>query len=191
MSAISTREIKVWDSAVRLFHWALVAAFAVAWLTEDDWQSLHVYAGYLIGLLVTFRVVWGLLGSQHARFTSFVHRPSAVRSYLKQAVRLRAPRYLGHNPAGGVMVVALLISLTLTLVSGLGVYGATDFGGPLAGMFRGDFAADILEDLHEFGANLTLFLAVVHVGGVLFSSLAHGENLVRAMITGRKRETEA
>ena len=191
MSRDEGTERKIWDPAVRGFHWTLVVAFLVSWLTGDDLQALHVYSGYLIGLLLAFRLVWGFVGSRHARFTDFVRRPSAVLDYLKQALRLKAPRYLGHNPAGGAMVVALLASLTITIVSGIGLYGTTDFAGPLAGVFRGGFAADILEELHEFGANLTLALVAMHVAGVLFSSLAHGENLVRAMITGRKKESAA
>lgn len=191
MSRDERTERKIWDPAVRAFHWTLVVAFLVSWLTGDDLQALHVYSGYLIGLLLAFRLIWGFIGSRHARFTDFVRRPSAVLDYLKQALRLKAPRYLGHNPAGGAMVVALLASLTTTIVSGIGLYGATDFAGPLAGLFRGGFASDILEELHEFGANLTLALVAMHVAGVLFSSLAHGENLVRAMITGRKKESAA
>lgn len=191
MSRYETTERKIWDPAVRVFHWTLVIAFLASWLAGDDLQALHVYSGYLIGLLLAFRLIWGFIGSRHARFTDFVRRPSAVLDYFKQAVRLKAPRYLGHNPAGGAMVVALLASLTITVVSGISLYAATDFAGPLAGVFRGGFAADVLEELHEFGANLTLALVAMHVIGVLFSSLAHRENLIRAMITGRKKESAA
>ena len=112
-------------------------------------------------------------------------------AYLGDAMRLRAPRYIGHNPAAGAMVLALMTSLILTVVSGIALYGATDFAGPLAGAFRGELAADVLEGLHELGANLTLFLVVLHLGGVLFSSLEHGENLIKSMITGRKKEIRA
>ena len=181
-------EIRVWDPAVRLFHWTLAAAFAAAWLSEDAWSWLHVNAGYLIGGLILFRLLWGFVGTRHARFRSFVKRPREIRTYMRQMLRLRAPRYLGHNPAGGVMILALLGLLTLTISSGVALYGTTDFAGPLAGLFRGDLAADVLEAAHEFGANATLFLIVLHLGGVLFSSLAHRENLAKAMVTGRKKE---
>jgi cytochrome b len=131
------------------------------------------------------------VGTHHARFRDFVRGPAAVIAYLKDALRFRAARHLGHNPAGGAMVVALLISLAVTVLSGLALYGSTDFAGPLAGMFRGELAADVLEEIHEFSANFTLFLVVLHLGGVLLSSLEHGENLVRAMFSGRKKENPA
>ena len=184
-------DLKIWDPGIRLFHWALAATFALCWLSGDELQALHVYSGYLIGLLVAFRLIWGVIGPKHARFTDFVRSPSAIRSYVGQALRLNAPRYLGHNPAGGAMVIALLAALTVTVTTGIGLYAATDFAGPLAGVVRGEFLADVLEEIHEFGANLTLALVVLHLGGVLFSSLAHSENLVRAMITGRKKGLHA
>ena len=187
MANLTSTETTVWDPAVRLFHWTLVASFLVGWISGDEWQGLHVYAGYLVGLLLAFRIAWGFVGPVYARFSNFVRRPSEVRRYLVEAIRLRAPRYLGHNPAGGAMVVALLGALALTVISGFGLYAAADFGGPLAGLVRGEFAADALEEIHEFGANSVLLLVALHLAGVLFSSLEHGENLVRAMITGRKK----
>lgn len=185
--------VRVWDPLVRLFHWALVASVATAWIVEDDPLTLHVWAGYLVLALIAVRLVWGLIGPRHARFTDFVRRPRAVLAYLHDASRLRAPRYLGHNPAGGAMVVALLLALTATGVSGLALYGAEEFAGPLAGLLSGlsSDAAHQIEELHELLANLTVLLVVLHVAGVLFSSLAHRENLVRAMFTGRKREEQA
>jgi len=191
MNAESSRTIPVWDPAVRLFHWSLAGAFLVAYVTEGDWEMLHVNAGYLIGTLIALRLLWGFVGTPYARFSDFVRRPGEVMVYAGDAARRRAPRYIGHNPAGGAMVVALLISLTLTVATGIALYGATDFAGPLAGVWRGEFAADVLEEVHEVGANLTLLLVVMHLGGVLFSSLEHGENLVKSMINGRKKEAQA
>ncbi|MEA3273785.1 MAG: cytochrome b/b6 domain-containing protein [Pseudomonadota bacterium] len=191
MSAETEKEIQVWDPAIRLFHWSLAATFAVTYLTEDDWELLHVNAGYLMGALLVFRVLWGFVGPYHARFAHFVRPPSEVMSYLWTAVRFQAPRHIGHNPAGGAMILALLISLAITVVSGIALYGSTDFAGPLAGVLRGEMAADILEGVHETGANLTLLLVVLHLGGVLFASLEHGENLIKAMFTGRKKENPA
>ena len=191
MNTEPIRSIPVWDPAVRLFHWTLAGAFLVAYVTEDDWEVLHVNAGYLIGTLIVLRLLWGFIGPAHARFSDFVRTPREVMSYAADAMHLRAPRYVGHNPAGGAMVLALLLSLTLTVVTGVALYGTTDFAGPLAGVWRGEFAADLLEESHEIGANLTLFLVVLHLGGVLFSSLEHGENLIKSMITGRKKEVGA
>ncbi|MCG6863621.1 MAG: cytochrome b/b6 domain-containing protein [Chromatiaceae bacterium] len=191
MNADSSRDIQVWDPALRLFHWTLAGSFLVAYVTEDDWQWLHVNAGYLIGILILLRLVWGFVGPRYARFSDFVRTPREVLAYARDAVRFRAPRYVGHNPAAGAMVVALLVCLMLTVLTGIALYGATDFAGPLAGLWRGEVAADVLEEIHEAGANLTLFLVVLHLGGVLFTSREQGENLVKSMITGRKKGAQA
>jgi cytochrome b len=188
---VADEEIEVWDPAVRIFHWSLVGAFSVAYFTEDDLQLLHINAGYVISVLLLFRLIWGFVGTRHARFSDFIAAPREVMTYLRQAVRFRSPRHLGHNPAGGAMVIALLVSLSVAVLSGIALYGSTDFAGPLAGAFRGELAADVLESIHELAANATVLLVVVHIGGVLFASLEHGENLIRAMITGRKTENVA
>ena len=180
--------VRVWDPLVRLFHWTLATAFFTAYITEDDWMDLHVLAGYTILGLVLFRMVWGMIGTRHARFSDFVRSPAAALAYLKAAVTFRADRHLGHNPAGGVMVVALLVCLTLATLSGLALYGHQEFSGPLADLMRGTPAwlGNSLEELHEFFANLTLLLVLLHLAGVALASLQHRENLVRSMITGRK-----
>lgn len=179
--------VKVWDPLVRVFHWSLALAFTVAYASSDDWQDLHIITGYLIGGLVLFRLLWGVIGPAHARFGDFVRGPRAVLAYLKQLRGGHPTRYLGHNPAGGAMIVLLLFSLGVAVLTGLGLYAAEDGAGPLAGLIPTAHRwADILEDLHEFSANFTLLLVLGHVAGVVLSSLLHKENLVRAMITGRK-----
>ena len=182
------QQTKIWDIFIRVFHWSLVATFAIAYLTEDDFPSLHVYAGYTMMALIFLRLVWGFIGSRHARFSNFIVRPTAVIKYMKDVVQFRAKRYLGHNPAGGAMVIALLISLSLTLVFGLLTYGTVEFSGPLAGLASGvsDSLANGFKELHEFFANLSVFLVVIHVIGVAVASLQHRENLVRSMINGYK-----
>jgi cytochrome b len=183
-------EIKVWDPLVRLFHWSLVVVFTVAWLTEDKWMTPHAYAGYLIIALVLIRLVWGVVGSRYARFSDFVKTPSTVIAYLRDLVQLRAKRTIGHNPAGGAMILALLITLLFTTLSGLIAYGATG-GGPLAEPFFSNaaYGSDLFEEIHEFFANFTLLLVFLHLLGVGFGSLLHDENLVRAMFTGNKQVT--
>lgn len=179
---------KVWDPLLRLCHWSLVVGFTIAYLTEDDLLDLHVYAGYLVGGLVVFRLLWGLIGPCHARFSDFVTGYAEVKNYLVELGRLRAPHYLGHNPAGGWMVIALLAGLTLSTFTGLAAYAAEQGLGPLTGLVAsGDFWGEFWEETHELCANLTLLLVLVHIGGVLVSSVLHGENLVRAMITGYKQ----
>ncbi len=189
----SAARIRVWDPLVRIFHWSLVAGFATAYIVEDDLLGLHVWAGYLVLSLVAVRLVWGLVGTRHARFGDFVRGPRQVLSYLEDALRLRAPRYLGHNPAGGAMVIALLLAVTATGVSGLALYGGQELSGPLAPLMSGLSSAEahLLEEFHEVLANLTLALVFIHVAGVLFSSLSHRENLIGAMITGFKRGKDA
>jgi cytochrome b len=183
------KNVRVWDPLVRLFHWSLAAAFTIAFLVEDDLLVVHVWAGYIVLGLILFRLIWGLVGTRHARWSDFVKPPGEIAAYLKDVVRFRASRYLGHNPAGGAMVVALLVSLAATGLSGLAVYGAQELSGPLAPMFSGmsEGWAHLLEDVHEVLANLTLVLVFLHLAGVVFASLQHRENLARAMITGLKR----
>ncbi len=182
-------EIKVWDPLVRLFHWFLVAAFTLAYFTEDELQYVHVLAGYTVAGLLIFRLVWGLIGPRYARFADFVYLPGQILSYLKEVLRGKATRYIGHNPTGGAMIIALLLSLLATVVSGLLLYGADQGLGPLAGIMQdtSDEWIDSLKETHEFLANFTVFLVVIHVFGVVWESVLHKENLVLSMLNGRKR----
>jgi cytochrome b len=167
--------VKVWDPLVRIFHWSMVALFALAWASEDL-QALHQPIGYAIPGLVALRIVWGFVGSLHARFANFVRSPLATLAYARDLLTGTAPRILGHTPLGAMMVLALLASLMATGASGWLM--TTD-------AFQ---AAEWLEELHEGLASLTLALVGAHVLGVLAMSAFHGENLVRAMVSGRKRK---
>ncbi|MGM0516592.1 MAG: cytochrome b/b6 domain-containing protein [Pseudomonadota bacterium] len=183
--------VPVWDRFVRLFHWLLVGGFFTAYLVEDDWIGVHVWAGYLVFSLVVLRIAWGFVGSEHARFADFVRRPRIVLDYVKAMLSGRPRRLLGHNPVGGVMVLTLMGSLLATTVLGMLLLGAEP-GQALSGFvsqlgLAGESGEEALEDVHEFLANFTLALIGLHVLGVLFSSLQHRENLPRAMVTGRKR----
>lgn len=180
--------VKVWDPLVRIFHWSLVAAFFTAYVTEDDFLTLHTYAGYAVMGLILTRFIWGFIGPRYARFNNFVTRPSVAWDYLKDTLALRAKRYLGHNPAGGAMIVLLLVSLLITTLSGLAAYGAVESAGPLGSWLghAGESWEDVLKEVHEFFANFTVLLVAIHVIGVLVESLVHRENLVRAMYTGNK-----
>jgi len=186
-----TREVKVWDPLVRVFHWTLVIGFFTAYLTEgeDETLFLHTWAGYIVAGLVLVRLLWGFIGTRHARFRDFVFRPAVIKAYLFDVLRFKPKRYLGHNPAGGLMIVLLLISLSCTVFFGMGLYAVDENAGPLAGWLGGlgESWEDIFKEVHEFFANFTLFLVATHVAGVLVESLLHRENLVRSMFTGRKR----
>ncbi|MFO8025020.1 cytochrome b/b6 domain-containing protein [Thiohalophilus sp.] len=182
------KEVRVWDVFVRFFHWALVLSFMLAYLSsEDEWLAVHTFAGYSILLLIGLRLIWGLVGTRHARFRDFVKHPVEIKQYLKEVFLLRPKRYLGHNPAGGAMIVLMLIALLVTTLSGLATYAVEEGAGPLAGWIAHESASrEVVEDVHEFFANFTLLLVVFHVAGVLLESLLHRENLVRAMFTGKK-----
>ena len=191
MELPNSQDVKVWDPLVRVFHWSLVIAFFIAYfVTEEDYLQVHIWAGYIVLALVVFRIIWGFVGPKYARFANFIYSPALVLSYLLELLRLRARRYLGHSPAGGAMVLLLLLSLLATTITGLVVYGAEHHAGPFAAMMgslAGNGEAEWAEELHEFFANLTLGLAILHIAGVLLASFSHKENLARAMLTGRKR----
>lgn len=183
-----TTQIKVWDPLIRIVHWLLAGSFLIAYVTEDDWLTLHSWSGYLVLVLVMIRVIWGFTGPRYAHFSDFIYKPATIVAFLKQTFRLSAKRYIGHNPAGGAMIIALLTSLLITAGSGVALLGAVDQAGPLASLFQfsGYTWADPLEEIHEFFANLTLVLVFIHLAGVITESLIHKENLVSAMFTGYK-----
>lgn len=194
-------DVKVWDIFVRVFHWTLVVTFFIAYITEDDVMWLHEFAGYTILALVAARVIWGIIGTRYARFSSFVFKPSTIKQYFKDSLLFKSKRYLGHNPLGGAMVIVLLLMLVLTSLSGIKAEGgnifsaASDFNIEIVKSAIADDdnerehgGSELWEEIHEFFANTTLLLIFLHVAGVIFSSVAHGENLVRAMVTGYKRK---
>lgn len=173
-----TRTVRVWDAFVRVFHWCLVISFFTAWWAGDDDETLHLVAGYAAFALVALRLVWGIVGTGYARFRQFVRAPSTVSSYLADIATGREVRYVGHNPAGGAMIILLLVVLTGICVTGWLL--TTD-------MFWGTVTMEII---HEALTNIALGLIAIHVSGVALASLRHRENLVIAMITGRKRPPE-
>jgi cytochrome b len=204
--------VYVWDPFVRAFHWILVASFAVAYLTGEEVLGVHVWAGYAVGVLIVSRLVWGFVGPNRARFSDFVSGPVTTLRYLQDLLLFRAKRYIGHSPAGGAMIILLLLFISATVASGLVIYGAEKNAGPLAGLFASSAAqptiqsnvesddevlgqenssengvARVAKETHELFANLSLLLIVLHIGAVIFASIAHRENLVRAMFTGFKR----
>jgi cytochrome b len=190
VSASDKSTVRVWDPLVRVFHWLLVAAFFTAYITEEDFLTLHSWAGYTVLGLLLVRILWGFVGTKHARFSDFVFSPQHIVQYLKDTFVLKAKRYIGHNPAGGAMILLLIFSLLITSISGLVIFGIEEAQGPLAGWISDSshFWGDAFEELHEFFANFTLFLVFVHVAGVVVESLIHHENLIVSMFNGRKRQ---
>ncbi|MGZ5586815.1 MAG: cytochrome b/b6 domain-containing protein, partial [Methylobacter sp.] len=128
----SQQVVKVWDLPLRIFHWLLVAGFFIAYLTEDDLLTVHVWAGYLVAGLLVFRLIWGFIGNDYARFSNFLCSPAKSIAYLKDLTALKTQRYIGHNPAGAAMIMLLLLSLLATVITGFAVYGADQAAGPLA-----------------------------------------------------------
>jgi cytochrome b len=167
--------IRVWDAPTRAFHWLLAGSFAGAWLLSETerYRNLHVGFGYAVAVLVGLRVLWGFVGTRHARFTDFVAGPRAAIGYVLDLLRGRAPRHAGHNPAGGLAILAILLLAVATAASGW--LTSNEIGGEAA------------EELHEVFASAWLGMVVLHLVGVLVGSFAHRENLPRTMITGWKR----
>lgn len=167
--------VKVWDLLVRVFHWSLATSFVVTYVTGDDIERVHVAVGYVIAGLIIVRIVWGLIGSRHARFSSFIRPPREVLSYLRDVALLQARRYIGHNPAGGAMIIALLAAMIGLCTTGYLMTTDAYWG------------AQSVEEIHEALATLSVGLVVAHILGVLVTSFEHRENLVASMITGRKK----
>lgn len=172
------RMVRVWDVFVRTFHWSLVGSFVVAWLTRHGNEDIHHLAGYGAASLVGLRVVWGLVGTHYARFRQFTRRPATVLGYLRDIATGREARYIGHNPAGGAMILALLIAMAGTALTGWMMTTDQFWGVEWVGR------------THERLADGLLILVLVHIAGVALASVRHRENLVLAMFTGRKRAAE-
>lgn len=170
--------IRVWDPFVRLFHWSLVLSFGVAWLSSNSWERLHDWAGYVAGALVLLRVAWGMLGTRYARFSQFVRSPRTILAYLAAIARGDEARHIGHNPAGGAMVVALIAAICSTAFTGWMLTTDAFWG------------VTWVQNLHDFLAHGLLLLVCVHLTGVMLASFRHRENLVAAMIFGDKRAAE-
>ena len=168
--------IPVWDPMVRLFHWSLVGIMAYEFLGEAG-DVTHRTLGYVSLGLIAFRVLWGFVGGKHARFSDFMKSPLAVFSYVKSIVTGHPERYVGHNPAGGAMVIALLVMVALVGGSGYAMRTEALWG------------QEWIEELHEGLANSMILFIAAHVAGVIAASIQHKENLVRSMVTGKKEET--
>ena len=167
-------KVLVWDAPVRVFHWLIVATFAGAYLTAESehWRLLHVTLGYTMAGLVVFRILWGLVGTRYARFSDFLRGPATVAQYVRATLRGQPQHFTGHNPAGAVSIVALLVLALVISASGWAIFN--DKGG------------DWLSQLHAGATSVMLIVVAVHVAGVLLASWMHHENLVGSMVTGRK-----
>jgi cytochrome b len=167
--------IMVWDIPVRVFHWLLVICFAGAWLSSESerWALIHYAFGYTACLLVLIRLVWGLIGTRYARFSQFLKSPKAVIGHFMAMLRGHPHHDVGHNPAGGLVMFALML---LILLIGLTGYLSVK-----------EFLGDIASEAHEVVANVVLGLVIIHIIAAIGMSLIERQNLVRSMINGKKQ----
>jgi cytochrome b len=171
----ASRTVAVWDLPLRLWHWAFAASILAAWFTPTVYDRLHRIAGYTVLALLAFRLVWGFWGSRYSRFRMVGVRLRAAPRYLWNLRRGMTGRYIGLNPAGTVMLVALLLAIAVSAITGAMSVTVTFFG------------IWWIEDTHAVASDAVIVLVVLHVLGVVLMGLLQRENLIRAMITGRKR----
>jgi len=167
--------VKVWDPLVRVFHWSLVVFFGIAWVTSEGFDKLHEWTGYIAGALIALRPIWGLVGPKYARFTNFIKGPGTVIDYLKAMWGHKEKRYLGHNPAGGAMIIALLITVAVTVWTGWELTQPQYIH------------SELMRGAHGLITSLLMTLVIVHIAGVFLAGWRHKENLAKAMVTGEKR----
>jgi cytochrome b len=169
---------RVWDPVVRALHWSLVATFALGWATTEWFGAWHQPVGYAALAIVAARIAWGFVGPRYARFSQFVRGPRRTFGYARLVLAANEPRHLGHNPLGASMVLALLLCIALLALTGW-LYRTDRFWGDAT-----------VERAHIALAWTTLALAALHVAGVALASFRHRENLLAAMLTGRKRDAD-
>jgi cytochrome b len=181
-------QVRVWDLSTRLFHWTVVLLVAFSWYTADNGlMKLHLWSGLLLLTLLVFRIAWGIVGSTTARFTDFVAGPGAVVGYIVMLAKGHKPVHAGHNPAGGWMVLVLMAVLLLQVSLGLFANDDMRFNGPLSMLISSELS-DRLTELHTILFNIILLLVWVHLVAVGFYLFVKDENLVTAMISGKKRQ---
>lgn len=174
---MSTKENKVlvWDPFIRFFHWGLVLSFLLVWVSAEENMIIHEKVGYFMLSLIGLRIIWGFIGAKYARFSNFIYSPNNTLAYLRSLITQSPEHYTGHNPAGGWMVVLLLVGLIASALSGIQVAESNE---------------SIWEEFHEVVANLTMLLVMIHIAGVVVSSFIHHENLLFGMLSGKKSEEQ-
>jgi cytochrome b len=184
----SRKAVAVWDWPVRIVHWSLVVLITVSWITSEvggNAMSYHMWSGYTILTLVIFRIVWGCVGSPHARFASFVRGPGEVMRYAASLVGARSSSFLGHNPLGGWSVVLMLLSVTVQAGTGLFANDEIFTEGPLASRVSAD-TSGLLTTIHRYNFYVLLALIALHLIAIGFYLLVKRENLIGAMFSGKK-----
>ena len=183
-------EKKVWDRFVRFFHWGLVLGIVSSYFSASyDYMTVHLCIGYGLCGLITARIIWGFCGSHYALFRNFYFGPTAVMAYLLSIIKNRPQHFLGHNPAGAMMVFALLGLVIILLVSGFIVLGVIDFEGPLWWISSrvNESTSYQIQSVHEWLGHYFWIIVAAHIAGVIIASFQHHENLIVAMLTGIKK----
>lgn len=184
----SNRQILVWDLPIRLFHWLLVILMVTSFVTGkigSIWMQYHMLSGYAVLGLLVFRLVWGFVGGRYARFSSFIYGPSQVLKYIRTMLKMDAPKYPGHNPLGGWSVLAMLITLSVQIVTGLFANDDIFTEGPFYYLV-GKATSDWLARIHRLNQEVIILVIGVHITAVLFYLIIKKENLIKPMFTGRK-----
>ncbi len=182
--------IYIWDKFVRFFHWSLTTVFALLYCSANyEYDDIHFLLAYLLVLLLVGRIMWGFIAPGHAHFSSFIYPLSETLLYLKALVTGNTQRYLGHNPAGALMIFAFFLLLALMTVTGFIMLTWGEYEGPFwaIGIDFTNTTAETCRQIHETCTNLLLTLIAFHLMGVALSSFKHRENLVSAMWHGKKK----
>lgn len=180
-------KVKIWDSPIRIFHWALVINIVAAWYTiENRLIDLHQIAGFSLMALLIFRIIWGFIGSTTSRFTYFITPPLTALKYLKLSLQQKTHHEVGHNPAGGWMVLIMLIVISTQVITGLFANNDLGFSGILSDYVKKE-TSDFLTQLHQLNFDILMGIIWVHLVAVFFYVLVKKDNLIKAMFTGNKK----
>ncbi|HAE90055.1 MAG TPA: cytochrome B [Idiomarina sp.] len=167
--------MQIWDIGIRLFHWSIALAFVLNYFLLEPGETAHQIAGYYAFAWLIFRVVWGFLGPQRARFSDFFPTPSRIKTHITQLKQRQLPRDAGHNPLGGVVILLMMVLLAYQATTGFMLEEVDAF-----------YGSSMLEDLHELGAHTLFALVCLHIIAVIFVQWWGRIQLIRPMITGRR-----
>lgn len=170
----ASHNVIIWDRFVRFFHWSTALLFVLNYGFLEEGETLHQWAGYTLGILLILRIIWGVIGSEQARFVDFYPTPTRIKQHINALQKRQVDPHEGHNPLGGAMVIALLFMLSMTALSGWLL--TWDY-------FWGE---EWLEEWHEISANITLAFVFIHVFAVVVMSRLTGIPLIRTMLTGKR-----
>lgn len=174
MKNTSAKPVLVWDLVLRTCHWSIAAIIIINAFIIDDGKRIHEWLGYAVLLIIAIRMIWGFIGTPHARYADFIPSFASLRTYIAALLKSRAPRYIGHNPLGVVMMIALIFTTIACCITGW-MQTLDRFWGE-----------EWLQNIHELTSDFILYLAALHVFAAIFESVRHKENLIKSMITGLK-----